>query len=74
MVDLKDQIGKLEKDVKSIVANQENFREEMKNSNATLKREIKNKVVLVLERRLDDKLDVMIGKHKELDDKMSAIT
>ena len=45
----------------------------MKNSNATLKREIKNEGVLLLEIRLDDKFDVMTRKHKELDDKMSTM-
>ena len=64
MVNLKDQIEKLEKDVKALVSNQETFREEMKNNNATQKSKLKNEVVLVLEIRLVDKLDVMIRKHK----------
>ena len=46
----------------------------MKNNNATLKKEIKDEVVLVLERRLDDKLDIMNEKQKDLDDKMIAMT
>ena len=46
----------------------------MKNSNATFKKEIKDKFVLVLERRLDDKLDIMNEKQKELDDKISVMT
>ena len=39
-----------------------------------LKKEIKDEVVLVLERRLDDKLDIMNEKQKDLDDKMSTMT
>ena len=46
----------------------------MKNRNAKLKKEIKDEVVLVLERRLDDKLDIMNEKQKDLDDKMSTMT
>ena len=44
------------------------------NSNAMLKKEIKDEVVLVLERRLDDKLDIMNEKQKDLDDKKSTMT
>ena len=39
-----------------------------------LKKEIKDKVVMVLERRLDEKLDIMNEKQKDLDDKMSTMT
>ena len=46
----------------------------MKNHNAVLKREIKDEVVLVLERRLDEKLGIMNEKQKDLDDKMSTMT
>ena len=74
MAELKDQNRKLEKDIKALVANQKRWKEEMKNNNATLKKEIKDKVVIVLERRLDDKLDIMIEKQKDLDDKMSTMT
>ena len=45
----------------------------MKNSNATLNKEIKYEFVQVLERRLDDKLDIMNEKQKYLNDKMSAM-
>ena len=73
MVDLKDQIKKLEKDIKAFVANQKSLKEEMQNRNVTLKKEIKDEVVLVLERRLDDKLDIMNEKQKDLDEKMSIM-
>ena len=46
----------------------------MKNNNTVLKKEIKGEVVLILERRLDEKLDVMNKKQKYLEDKMSAMT
>ena len=39
-----------------------------------LKKEIKDEIVMVLERRLYEKLDIMNEKHKELDDKMSTMT
>ena len=73
MARLKDQIKKLEKDIKTLVANQKNWKEEMKNNNAVLKKEIKDKVVIVLERRRDEKLDVMNKKQKDLDGKMSTM-
>ena len=38
MMELKDQIEKLEKDIKALVANQKSWKEEMKNNNATLKK------------------------------------
>ena len=59
MAELKDQIEKLEKDIKGFTANQKSLKEEMKNRNATLRKEIKDEVVLVLERRLHDKLNIM---------------
>ena len=46
----------------------------MKNNNTMLKKEIKDEVVLVLERRIDEKLDIMNEKQKDLDDKMSTMT
>ena len=73
MADLKYRIEKLKKDIKTIVTKQEKFREEMKNNNAMLIKEIKDEFVLVIERRLDDKLDIMNKKQKELDDKMSVL-
>ena len=62
MAELKDQIEKLEKDIKDLVANQKIWKEEMKNNIAVLKKEIKYEVVLLLERRLDGKLDIMNEK------------
>ena len=70
MAELKEQIEKMEKDIKSLVANQEGLKEKMKNNNTLLK----NNLVLVLERRLDDKLDILNEKQKDVDDKMSTIT
>ena len=74
MAEVKYQIEKLEKDIKALAANQKSWKEEMKNNNAVLKKEIKDEVILVLERRLDEKMDVMNKKQKDLDDKMSAMT
>ena len=74
MVELKDQIKKLEKDIKALVANQKSLKEEIKNKNTVLKKEIKDEIVMVLERRLNEKLDTMNEKQKELDDKMSTMT
>ena len=62
MIELKDKIEKLEKDIKALAPNQKSWKEEMENNNATLKKEIKDEVVLVLERRLDEKLDIMNEK------------
>ena len=45
----------------------------MENNNATLTKEIKDEVVLVLERRLHEKLDIMNEKQEDLDDKMSTM-
>ena len=39
-----------------------------------LNKEIKDEIVMVLERRLDEKLDIMNEKQKVLDDKMSTMT
>ena len=70
MAELKEQIEKMEKDIKSIVTNQEGLKEMMQNNNTLLKDEL----VLVLERRLDDKLDILNEKQKDVDDKMSTVT
>ena len=69
MEELKEKIEKMEKDIKSIVANQEGLKEKMKNNNTLLKDEL----VLVLERRLDDKLNILNEKQKDVDDKMSTM-
>ena len=66
MVELKDQIEKLEKDIKALATNQKLWKEEMKNNNAVLKKEIKDEVILVLERRLDENLDIINKKQKDL--------
>ena len=60
----------MEKDIKALVANQKNWKEEMKNHNAVLKKEIKDEVVLALKIKLGDKLNIMNEKQKELYDKM----
>ena len=60
----------MEKDIKSLGANQEGLKEKMQNNNTS----IKNDLVLVLERRLDDKLDILNEKQKDVDDKMSTVT
>ena len=70
MEELKEKIKKMEKDIKSLVANQEGLKEKMQNNNTLLK----NDLVLVLKRRLDDKLDIPNEKQKAVDDKMSTIT
>ena len=44
MMELKDKLEKLEKDIKALVSNQEKFREETKNNKA-LKKEIKEDIV-----------------------------
>ena len=64
----------MEKDIKSLVANQKSLKKAMKNNNTVLKKEIKDEVVLVLERRLDEKFDILNEKQKDLDDKMSTMT
>ena len=48
----------MEKDIKSLVANQKGSKEEMQNNNTILKDEL----VLVLERRLDEKFDILNEK------------
>ena len=70
MVELKEQIEKIEMDVKSLIANQKNLKEEMQNNNTILKDEL----VLVLERRLDEKFDIPNAKQKDLDEKISTMT
>ena len=74
MAELKDQIEKLEKDIKAINAKQKKMKEEIKNSNTMLKKEIKDEIVMVLERRLNEKLDITNEKQKDLDEKMSTMT
>ena len=70
MEELKEKNDKMEKDIKSIAANQEGLKEKMQNNNTLLK----NDLVLVLERRLDDKIDILNEKPKDVDDKMCTIT
>ena len=70
MVELKEQIEKMERDIKSLVANQKSLKEDMKNNNTVLKDEL----VLVLERRLDEKFEILNENKKDLDDKMSTMT
>ena len=71
MVELKHQIEKMEKDIKSLVANQKRLKEEIKNSSIVLKKEIeKDEIVMVLEIMLDEKLDIMNEKQKYLDEKI----
>ena len=70
MAKLKEKIEKMEKDIKSLVANQKGLKEKMQNNNTLLKDEL----VLVLERRLDEKFDILNQEQKDLDDKMSTMT
>ena len=70
MAELKEQTEKMEKDIKSLVADLKCVKEKMQNNNTLLK----DKLVVVLERRLDDKLDILNEKQKDLDDKMSTVT
>ena len=70
MAELKEKIEKMEKDIKSLVTNQKGLKEEMQNNNTILKDEL----VLVLERRMDEKFDILNEKQKDLDDKMSTMT
>ena len=70
MEEINQQIEKMEKDIKSLVANQKSLKEEMKINNTVLKDEL----VLVLERRLDENFDILDEKQKYLDDKMSTMT
>ena len=70
MEELKEKIEKMEKEIKSLVTNQEGLKEKMQNNNTLLK----NDLVLVLEKRLDNKLDILNEKQKDVDDKMSTIT
>ena len=70
MAELKEQIEKMEKDIRSLVVDLKCLKEKMQNNNTLLKDEL----VLVLERRLDDKPDILNEKQKDVDDKMSTIT
>ena len=69
MAELKEQIEKME-DIKSLSANKKILKEEMKNNNTVLK----DLLVLVIERRLDEKIDILSKNKKDLDDKMSTMT
>ena len=60
----------MEKDIKSLVANQNGSKEEMQNNNTVFKDEL----FLVLERRLDENFDILNEKQKDLDEKMSTMT
>ena len=70
MEEVKEQIEKMEKDIKSLVANQKISKKEIKNNNTVLK----GKFVMVLERRMDGKFYILSEKQKYLDDKMSTMT
>ena len=70
MAELREKIEKMEKGIKSLVATQKRLKEEMKNNNTVLKDEF----VLALERRLDEKFNILNEKQKDLDDKMSTMT
>ena len=50
MAELKEQIEKMEKDIRSLVADLKCLKEKMQNNNTLLKDDL----VVVLERRLDD--------------------
>ena len=72
--ELKKQIEQLERDVNNRISkNHESLKEELKNNNATLKKEIRDEVALVIERRLDDKLEGMKEKQDLFDDKLDII-
>ena len=70
MAELKEQIEKMEKDIRSLAADLKCVKEKMQNNNTLLKDEL----VVVLERRLDDKLDILNEKKRDLDEKMSTVT
>ena len=74
MAELWDQINKLEKDFKDFITkSQEYLKEEMKNSNAKVKKEDKGEVVLLLARRIDEKLEGIKEKYEQLDEKLDTI-
>ena len=58
MAELKDKIEKVEKDTRSLVVDLKSLKEKMQNNNTLLK----DKLVLVLERRLDEKFDIQNKK------------
>ena len=70
MAELRDKIEKVEKDIRSLVVDLKGLKEKMQNNNTLLKDDL----VLVLERRLDEKFDILNEKQKDLDDKMSTMT
>ena len=61
MMELKEKLEKLGKDINVVITNQKSLKEGTKNNKA-LKKEIKEDVVLVLGRKLDDRVDVMHEK------------
>ena len=74
MTDLKAQIENLEKDFNEHVSkSQEDLKEKIKNYNTKMKHEIREEVILVLDRRLDDKLDGMKEKQYQLNDKLNTL-
>ena len=64
MVELKDKIEKMEKDINSLVADLKALKEKMQNKNTLLK----DDRVLLLERRLDEKFDILNEKQNEYHD------
>ena len=58
MAELNEKIEKMEKDIKSLIANKKGLQEKMQNNNTILKDEL----VRVLERRLDEKFDILNEK------------
>ena len=73
MTELKDKLKKLGKDIKALVANQKRWKKETKDSKE-LKKEIKDEFVPVLERKVDDRIDTMHEKRKELHDEICVMT
>ena len=68
------QINKLEKEFNDcITKSQEYLKEEIKNSNAKVKKEIKGEVVLLLARRIYEKLEGIQEKYEQLGDKLNTI-
>ena len=60
MAKLKEQIEKMEKDIRSLAADLKCLKEKMQNNNTLLKHEL----VLVLEKSLNDKLDILNEKQE----------
>ena len=71
MAELNEKIEKMEKDIKSLIANLKGLKEELKNNNTVLK----DKFFSVLESKMDEKFDILNEKQiKDVDEKMSTIT